>query len=182
MGSDMKKHAKGMTWSARLALVAVFLATTPGLTAEPVPTKVHSFDVLAASATVCTDGARFDGQTLAASSVGLVMTSQVFNGAGTLLLGTGNTHTFAAVNEVFTFTVPLSPAAVNVGDTVFLSVTENPPTLVGIEGDGITATVANCVIGVPTMPGWALAALLLLVGAAGVTVLARRRSWPLTGV
>ncbi len=135
--------------------------------------RAHSFDVVAGSETVCTDGAIYDGQTTAASSVGIPMTAEVWDATGTTLLGTGNTNTFTAVNETFTFTVP---AALTVGATVVLSVTNTPgtPPIGGTEGDAITATVADCTLPMaPATPAWALALLLGLLLAAGSWILGK---------
>ncbi len=104
-------------------------------------TRNHSFDVLGATATVCTDGARFDGVTTAASSLNLLMTAEIYDNVGPNLLCTGDTHTFTAVGETYTFTVL---CALTAGDTVRLSVSETPGMIFGMEGDEAAVTVATC--------------------------------------
>lgn len=153
-------------------LFAVFL----GLSALPAllsaATRNHNFDLVVGSITVCEDGATFDGAPTAAPSLNLLMTSQVFDATGTTLLATGNTHTFTAVGEVFTFVVPYPIGTVNVGDTVVLSISDAPPSIQGAEGDAATATVMSCP-SAPTLPGWGMALLALALAGAGAGVLAR---------
>jgi len=136
----------------------------------------HAFDVDAAGAIVCLDGVVFAGEATGASALNTVMTSQVFDQLGTTLLATGDTHTFTSVSETFTFTVVYPSTTFNVGDPIGLSVTDNPPTLSGMEGDfANSATVANCSLAtVPTMSAWAFAVLALLLAAGGATMAATR--------
>ena len=123
----------------RLVIAIGVLLAVPALIVAQ--TRNHSFDVLGGTATVCTDGAIFDGQTTAASSLNMVMTAEIYDNVGPNLLYTGNTHTFTAVGETFTFTVL---GALTVGDTVRLSVSEVPGMIFGMEGDEAAATVADC--------------------------------------
>ena len=124
----------------RFALAIGVLLAAPALVVAQ--TRSHSFDVQGATAMVCSDGAVFDGATTAASAVNIVLTSEVYDAAGTTLLATGDAHTFTSVGETYTFTVL---GAFTVGNTVTLSVTDTPGTAFGVaEGDADTATVADC--------------------------------------
>ena len=108
--------------------------------------------------------------------VPLATPSQVFDQLGATLLATGDAHTFISVSETFTFTVIYPSTTFNVGDAVGLSVTDNPPTLSGAQGDfANSATVADCSLAtVPTMPAWGFAVLALLLGAGGAAMAATR--------
>ncbi len=164
-----------MISAKRTVRTAVLAALVAAAATSQIPLKNHSFDVVAASATVCTDGATFNGMTTAASSVGPLMTAEIWDATGTTLLATGNTQTFSAVNQTLPFTVP---AALTAGATVALVVTNSPGSntpLGGLEGDTATATVANCSIAMPATPAWGLALLAALLLAAG-TLLAAKRS------
>lgn len=168
MNRLMNKHQ-----SVWLAIAAWLLAVGPALSApaELPQHKNHAFDVVGAGAIACLDGVVFDGEATGASSLNLLMTSQVFDQVGTTLLATGNTHTFTAVGESFTFTVTYPTTTFNVGDAVGISVSDVPGSLQGTQGDFANSPrVADCSIAsVPTVPGWGLtllAFLLLVAGAA----------------
>ncbi|MCH7665004.1 MAG: hypothetical protein IH936_03615 [Acidobacteria bacterium] len=165
-------RARCFSWVAALGVILTMGSIVAH--AVPLPRVLnHNFDVDAISATVCEDGAIFTGEATGASALNLLMTSQVFTGGGTLM-ATGNTHTFTAVGEIFTFSVVYPIGTFNVGDPVQLSVTDNPPTIFGVEGDVATATVAACPIPVPTIPGGGLLLLALMLLAGGAVLLARR--------
>lgn len=130
-------------YEMRLVIAIMVLLAVPALVVGQ--TRNHSFDVLGGSATVCTDGAIFDGQTTAASSLNLLMTAEIYDNIGPNLLHTGDTYTFTFVPETHTFTVL---GALTAGDTVRLSVSDVPGTIFGNEGDDATVTVANCSLNV----------------------------------
>jgi hypothetical protein len=165
MGSEEKKLTRCAHRVFGWLAVAVVI-----LGAGPTHQSSHSFDIPAAGRTVCTDGAIFDGEPVGTSSLNLPLTSEVWDGTGTTLLATGNDHTFTAVGQRLTFTVP---GTFNVGDTITLTVTDVPGTLGGTEGDAVSATVASCSIAVPTLPTWGLALLALVLLAGGGALLAR---------
>lgn len=158
-------------WARRCGWLVVAVAI---LGVGPAPRLNHSFDIPATGRFACTDGAVFDGTATGASAL-VTMTAEVWDGTGTNLLATGNSHTFTTPGETFTFTVPGSFMA---GATVGLVVTNvpgsNAPTG-GTEGETVTATVDTCSIAtVPTLPVWGLALLSLALVAAGGFVLSSR--------
>ena len=134
--SDMNRKRHGV----RCVIAIGLLLAAPALVVAQ--TRNHSFDVLGGTAAVCTDGARFDGQTTAASSLNLLMAAEIYDNVGPNLLYTGDTHTFTKVGETFTFTVL---GALTAGDTVRLSVSEIPGTIFGTEGDTEAAIYARIV-------------------------------------
>ena len=161
----------------RIVWMGSLVALVVGAVFATVPTKVHSFDV-PPGATVCSDGAVFTGQTTAASSVGPMMVSEVWDAGGTMLLATGNTHVFTSVGESFSFTVM---GSFTVGSTVRLVVTNVPGSnapLGGTEGDAATGTVADCSIAVPAMPPGALLLLVVLLLGGGAALLYRSGRTP----
>ena len=173
MGSGESRHLRGARIVCGLALAVVILA------AGPAPQRVHSFDIQAAGRTVCSDGAVFVGESTAASSLNIVQTAEVWDDTGTTLLATGNSHTFTAVGETFTYIVPGSLTA---GATVTLVVTNVPASnapVGGTEGDAATAQVGDCSIaGVPTLPVWGMALLALALVAGGGVLLGRGTGSP----
>ncbi len=169
MGSGKREQLKGGRWIGWLAVAMVTLAV------GPTPRLTHSFDIQAAGRLVCTDGAVYVGETTAASALNILQTSEVWDGTGPTLLATGNSHTFTAVGQTFTYIVP---GAFTAGSTVTISVTNIPGTLGGGgggEGDAATATVdRSCTIaGVPTLPVWGMVLLALALLGGGAVLLAR---------
>ena len=161
-------NARRMIW----VVFVVFVATAT----QAVPLKNHAFDVDPTAATVCLDGVFIVGEATGTDALNVLMTSQVFNQAGTTLIGAGDTHTFTTIGETFTFTVLYAVNTFNVGDPVGLSVTDVPGTLTGNQGDfANSATVADCRLPlVPAIPGAGLVLLALGLVAGGAVLLARR--------
>ncbi len=157
---------------ARRFVLTILLGSALAAGSSLATVQNHSFDVVAGSETVCTDGAIFDGQATAASALNILMTSEVWDAGGTTLLATGNSHTFTTtVSETVTFTVMGTFTA---GATVRLVVNNSPGTFIGLEGDALTATVADCTLPMaPATPGWALALLAALVAAGGAWIASR---------
>jgi hypothetical protein len=151
-----------------------------GLAALPLAlwstTSNHSFDLVTSSIAACEESTTFDGTPTAASSLGLVMTSQVFDATGTVLVATGDAHTFTSIGEVYSFTVSYPLGTFVVGDTITVSVTDSPPSLQGSEGDVATATIVDCSVPVPTLPDWAAVGLALVLATVGAKYVRRIRS------
>lgn len=163
--------------TARIALILTVLAATAAV--SQIQLKNHSLDVVGSSIVACTDGVTFNGETEAASSLNILMTSEVWDATGTTLLATGNTHTYTALNEIFGFTVLGSFTA---GSTIVVAITNTPGVtpVGGTEGDAATVTVGNCTLAtVPAMPLWALALFVAVILAAATRLL---RSVPLASV
>ena len=151
-----------------LCLVTLVLLTA-ATAGSQVPLKNHSFDIDAAGATVCENGAQFVGSPNAATALGIPLTSQVFDQVGATLRATGSTFTFTSVGQMNTFTVTYPIGTYTVGEFIGLSVSDMPPMTIGSEGDfDNSRQVADCLLPMaPSMPSWALAALLLLLLGSG---------------
>lgn len=130
-----------------LAIVFTLLVTIIGV--QPT-TASHSMEVVEVN--TCLDGAEFTGEAEALSAVGIPMTGYVFEAPlfGNILLATGNTETFTSVGEVLNFTVNYPVGTFNIGDTIIISVSDQP-TEFGDEGDAIEVTVQDCLIA-PDIP------------------------------
>lgn len=169
------KNAHRIAWI--LTALCALVAPTAWSTDLP-QARNHAFDVDGAGAIACLDGVVFDGIATGASALNLVMTSQVFDQLGSTLLATGDSHTFTAVGESYTFTVLYPSTTFNVGDAVGLSVSDTPPSLQGTQGDFANSPrVANCTIATaPTMPGWGILLLAILLAGTGVAMARSKRT------